>query len=109
MKVVNLVAIALFAFCGVAQAAQTYTIKYAPNSPIKSVPLKNTTLVLEVYDYQKPDGYKSVRTNAKGKFFMPQGQDFEVVGIKGEKNFNARCSGFATPKRANILIRCEPF
>ena len=111
MKIVKLTAVALITLCAsfCAQGAQKYTLQYAPNSPIKSVPLQNATVMLELYDYEKPDGFKRVKTNANQAFFVNQGQDFEVVGIVGERKQNARCSGYATTTQQKILIRCEKF
>lgn len=111
MKMIKLGALAVLTFCCTfsVQARDQYTIEYEDNSPIKNVPLNNATLVLKVYDYQKPDGFKRVETNAKNTFSLNTAKDFEVVSIIGEKKFNARCSGSATTTQQKIKIRCEKF
>ncbi len=91
-----------------ANATQTYTIEYDSSSPIKNVPLKNATLVLEIYKYEKPAGYLEAKTNASNNFSINHEQDFDVVGIVGEKKYNARCSGISATGAPKIKISCVP-
>ncbi|MGD9591631.1 MAG: hypothetical protein AB7V32_03830 [Candidatus Berkiella sp.] len=111
MKMAKFFAVGAVTLCAsfCVQASQTYTLQYAANSPIKSVPLRNATLVLEIYDYDKPDGFKRIKTNTKKSFTLNYGEDFEVVGIVGERKKNARCSGYATPENKKIIIRCDKY
>ncbi len=91
-----------------ANANETYTIEYSSSSPIKSIPLKNATLVLEIYKYENPAGFRHVKTNATKNFSFHHGQDFDVIGIVGEKKYNARCSGISAKNAAKIKITCVP-
>ncbi|MBS0285827.1 MAG: hypothetical protein JSR17_00505 [Proteobacteria bacterium] len=110
MKLVHLLAGAsILLLASIAQAKEMYTLEYANNSPIKSIPLQNATLVLEVYNYDYPDGYRRIKTNANKTFFLRNSEDFEIVGIIGEKKHNARCSGYGTTSNQTIKIRCEKF
>src|SRR5689334_19832013 len=85
-----------------------YTVEYAPSSPIKEVSLKDAEMNLELYSSENPSGYVSVRTDSNQTFSLKQEQDLEVVSVKGEEKYNARCSGPSTSSKVKIQITCVP-
>lgn len=94
-------------FQGTICLAQTlYSIEYAPDSPIKSIPLNNAKLKLEIYAFEKPHGYLFVETNDKKQFSLDKAYDFAIQEIAGEEKYNALCSGNSTPADQKITITC---
>jgi len=88
------------------QAKTVYSLKYDPASPIKSVSLKNASVMIEIYDYGIPRGYYEVKTDANQSFSLNDQQDLEVVSINGEEKYRALCSG--NPGKNNMIaITCE--
>ena len=92
--------------------AMSYSINYDESSPIKTVPLKNTTLKIMVYYNGNPSGYMDVTTDADQKFTLDQFKDkksvaIEVLSIMDQDKYKAICKN--TPKSGmteDILIRC---
>ncbi len=103
---IGLALVALSCASGV-QAKEKFTLEYAKDSPIQNVPLNNSTIVLKMYRYEKPAGFKYIKTNGMRSFFLNNNEDFEVVGIVGEKKRNARCSGYGMDTNQKIIIRCR--
>lgn len=85
-----------------------YSLEYSPSSPIKDLSLKNADLKLEIYKSDNPAGYQDMKTDDTQSFKLDGNYDLEVVSIKGEEKFNARCSGSATTTNPKILISCTP-
>ncbi len=92
-------------FC---KAETSYSLEYASNSPIKSVPLNNASLKLEIYAYDNPHGYIHVKTDENKQFSLGHSHNFAVLEITGEAKYHARCSGYATYKNEKIKITCSP-
>lgn len=85
-----------------------YSLEYASSSPIKEVSLKDAEMSIELFSSEKPKGYINVRTDSNQSFSLKQEQDFEIVSIKGEEKYNARCSGPGTTTNTKIQITCTP-
>jgi hypothetical protein len=87
-------------------AETKYSIEYASSSPIKEVSLKDAEMSIELFSSEKPKGFINVRTDSNQSFTLTQEQDFEIVSIKGEEKYNARCSGPGTSTNTKIQITC---
>lgn len=88
-------------------AGVEYNLDYAPDSPIKDLPLSNAQLKIEIYQYDKPHGYHDVKTDEHATFRLDEAVDLEIVSIKGEDQYQARCSGSGTVANRQINIRCQ--
>lgn len=103
----------IFTVIANAATANSFSIKYADNSPLKDVPLKNATLHIKVYYNGNPRGTMNVKTNAKQAFSLKEFPDqsnvaIEVLSIVDQKKHNASCSN--TPEsgdKPEISIICK--
>jgi hypothetical protein len=92
----------------------TYTIAYVEKSPIKHVPLQNTTLKVMVFYNGNPMGIEEVSTDADGNFTFDKYKDgkairLEVISVNDQNKFNARCRDTESPSDLHqIQIVCEP-
>jgi hypothetical protein len=94
-------------------AANAFSIKYADDSPIKNVSLKDATLHIKVYYNGNPSGTMKVKTNAKQEFTLTEFTDqsavaIDVLSIESQKKHNAACRN--APRSGNtseILIVCK--
>lgn len=91
-----------------AKAQELYSVEYAPDSPIQSIPLENTEIKLKIYEYEKPHGFIRVVTNKNREFSLERSYDLEVEAIEGEATHNADCSGHATVHNRQIKLTCVP-
>lgn len=90
-----------------APVSTTYTLTYHEDSPVKNVPLANTTVKVELYKYSLPRGVLEVNTDAKQVFVLDDAYDLEVTYVKNEDQYHARCSGYATVQDTTIKITCS--
>jgi hypothetical protein len=96
-----------------ARKNQPYSLEYASNSAIKSVPLKNAKLSVKVYYSDNPDGIVSLKTDENQKFkFNNKYKDIssvalEVVSVAGQEKYNAICYGQTIPGKRSIQISCS--
>src|SRR5438067_382747 len=79
-----------------ASTNQEFTIEYAEKSPVKEIPLSNTTLKLKVWYNGNPSGIIEATTDENNHFKLDQFQDsselaLEVVSITDEEKYNAHC------------------
>lgn len=92
----------------------TYTIAYVEKSPIKDVPLQNTTLKVMVFYNGNPMGIEEVTTDADGNFTFDKYKDhkalrLEVVSVGDQNKYNARCHDKEVKGDLHqIQIICEP-
>ncbi len=84
-----------------------YSVEYDPNSPIKTIPLKDVTIKLELYQYSKPAGFSEVKTDVNQNFTLNQAYSVEVTSVQDQEKFKAMCSGYATESEAKVLITCN--
>jgi hypothetical protein len=84
-----------------------YSLEYAKNSPIHSIPLQNASLRLQLFANGNPKGFMDIETDDKQSFSLRDGEVFEIISIKGEEKHNARCSGYATTHHKTIAITCN--
>ena len=94
---------------------ELFKVKYARKSPIKSIPIKNTTLKLAIFYHGEPKGYTLVRTDKNGNFDYNFGPDdnklnlsLELVAVRDELKYKAHCYGTTSvdnPKE--LIINCE--
>lgn len=90
-----------------------FSIDYAEKSPVKDIPLNNTTLKLKVWYNGNPRGIIEVSTDENHHFKLDEFKDasaiaLEVVSIKDEEKYNAGCRSVTKPKdKYNILLLCK--
>jgi len=102
----------LFAATGAAYAvATTYTVNYDKDSKYKPLPLKNSTLRIQLHANGTPHGVVIKQTDDKQKFILDNkyGDNLvvEVMSIKGEPK-NISCHGAVRGGKTEILINCHP-
>jgi len=90
----------------------TYTVEHKSNSPVKTVPLKEAKLNVQVYYYGNPRGQITVVTNQDqsftiGKFRTKSAVGLEVLSVEDENEYYARCKGYAAPGTTQITITCK--
>lgn len=92
-------------------APATYQLILDPNSPLKNVSLKNTTLIIKVFMDGTPQGIQTVSTDSNGQFSLPQNYDVpitvRVISIANKINSNEKCCGVSTPNSQVIMIMCS--
>lgn len=91
--------------------AMVYSVEYAVNSPLKTVPLKNATLKVVIYYYGNPRGNISVITDDKQNFNVVtafgKSAALDVVSIAEQNKYKAACYGTAPVGQTKILITCR--
>ena len=103
---------ALLTATGAAYAVTTtYTVNYEKDSKYKPLPLKNSTLRIQLHANGTPQGLVIKKTDDKQKFIIDNkyGDNLvvEVMSIKGEPK-NISCHGAARGGKTEILINCHP-
>lgn len=89
------------------EADPVYSLEYAKNSPLNNVPLQNASIRLQLFANGNPKGFMDIETDDKQSFSLHEADVFEVISIKGEEKYKARCSGYATMKNKIIAITCN--
>lgn len=87
-------------------ADTAYTIEYAPNSPIKDIPLKNAVLHIQLFSDGIPRGFTSATTDENQTFTLKEKEVFAILSIKGEEKHHALCSGNGNWHNNKIMITC---
>jgi hypothetical protein len=102
--------LAIFAgmlYCFNCQAETTYTLEFAPNSPIKNVSLKNADLHIQLFANGTPKGFTHATTDENQSFTLKENEVFAILSIKDEKQHHARCSGNADWQNTKVQITCN--
>ena len=90
---------------------QSYQIQYAKDSKIKSPPLKNIEVLIQLHKHGNSIGRVSVKTDKDGKFIIKNtvGKHLvvHILSIK-DKDAQLRCRGISSLKNNLILIKCYP-
>lgn len=84
-----------------------YTLKYAENSPIKTVPLKDIFLEIALFQYNNPAGFRELKTDDHQSFSLYGAYDVEILSIQNQGKFKARCSGYGVQGNPKIEITCQ--
>jgi hypothetical protein len=84
-----------------------YSVEYDPSSPVKTIPLKEITLKLDLYQFSKPAGFVEVKTDQNQSFTLKEAYSLEVTSIQDQDKYKAMCSGYATEVEPKIIITCD--
>lgn len=90
-----------------------FTLKYANNSPLKTIPLKFTGVNLIIYYNGNPMGVSKVVTDEYQQFSLDDFKEknllaFDIISIESEINHNAHCHDVSGPNQKHeILISCS--
>jgi len=105
-----IVFISFFLWASVSCAdTQTYQVKYAKNSKVKTPTLSNIKLLLQLHKHGNSIGRIHVKTNERGYFSIDNTMGkhliIHVLSIKNQEQ-QIRCRGISSPKQELILIKC---
>lgn len=91
-----------------------YHVDYSPNSPIKTISLKNAKMLVKIYYYGNPNGLINVDTDQLQEMALfdkryrdNTGVALEVLSIASEGLYGVHCSGDAGIRKDDILIVCR--
>lgn len=91
-----------------------YEVQYAPNSPLKNIPLKNAQLLVKLYYHGNPRGLLNVKTDEfqelaifNKEYRNNRGVALEILAITHQELYNANCFGEVANRNSNIQLVCK--
>lgn len=105
-KIMSLYIICTLSF-GVEAAEEQYTLEYAPDSPVKIVPLKEVILEIALFQYNNPAGFREMKTDENQTFTLSGAYNLEILSIENQGKYKAKCSGYGMQGDPKVVITCS--
>lgn len=105
LKIISLLIIFTLPYC-VEAAEEKYTLEYAFDSPIKTVPLKEVVLEIALFQYNNPAGLRELKTDENQTFTLNGAYNLEILSIENQAKYKAKCSGYGMQGNPKVFITC---